>query len=173
MIKAKLYILTGLPYAGKTTLTNELVNRFGFSVVSVDEFIDEKGFEVEQMSQDDWGLVYSKTYERLKKYLTDGKTVILDIGNLKRSERETARRIAESMGVEHKLIYVNTPIEEVKKRREANQQTQERGHLEDATINRALSMFEEPTPDEKPTFYNQPVNLDSWIKENIAHKVLG
>jgi len=45
-----LYILTGLPYSGKTTLTKELVKRFGFSSVSMDDVMDEKGYEVEQMT---------------------------------------------------------------------------------------------------------------------------
>ena len=32
-----LYILTGLPYSGKTTLRRELMKRFNFKSVSVDE----------------------------------------------------------------------------------------------------------------------------------------
>lgn len=162
-----LYILTGLPYAGKTTLRDKLVKRFGFSVASVDEVIDEKGFEVEEMTQDDWNSVYSEAYTRLKSHLSKGKSVVVDIGNLKRSERQTAKNIAESMGVKHKLIYINTPIDEIRKRRLVNQETKQRGHLEDTTMERALNMFEEPMKNEHPIFYNSTIDFDKWVAENI------
>src|SRR4051812_35820024 len=102
-----LYILAGLPYSGKTTLTKELLNRFGFFKVSMDDVIDEKGLEVEHMTQEDWNSVYSEGYEKLKKLLQEDKTVILDLGNLKRSERQTAKNIAKSLGKNFKLIYLN------------------------------------------------------------------
>lgn len=167
MKNTKLYIMTGLPYSGKSTLTKKLVERFSFSVASMDEVIDENNFEIAEMTQEDWNYVYSEGYERLKKMLTEGKTVVLDLGNLKRSERDTARRIAESMDIPYKLIYVNTPPEEIKRRRLQNIETKERGHLEDVSMERALNMFQEPTEDENPIIYNQDMDLEKWIKENI------
>lgn len=163
-----LYILIGLPYSGKTTLTKELVNRFGFSSVSMDDVMDERGYEVEKMTQDDWNSVYSEGYERLKKLLSESKTVVLDLGNLKRSERKTARQIAESLGSEYKLIYLNVPVGQIKGRWTKNKETKERGQLEQVILDRALKMFEEPTNDENYITYNQSMDLDKWIKENIA-----
>lgn len=165
--KGKAYTLVGLPYAGKTTLKNELIKRFGFDAVSTDDVIDEKGMEVKKMTQEDWNLVYSESYDRLKKYLQEGKTVIVDIANLKRNERDTARVIAESVEADHTLIYLNTPMDEIRRRREANQHTKERGHLEDVTMNRALEMFEEPTPDEHPVLFNTEMNMNEWVREHI------
>lgn len=165
--KTRVYILTGLPYAGKTTLRNELVKQFGFSVASVDEEIDKHGFQVEQMTQNNWNLVYSQAYDKLKQLLNEGKTVILDNGNLKRSERDAARQIAESKGSFYKLIYINTSKEVVFERRQRNLRTKDRGHLADISTKSALGIFQEPTADEKPIFYNQDMNLDEWIKKNI------
>lgn len=163
-----LYILTGLPYSGKTILTKELTKRFGFSSVSMDDIMDEKGYEVEEMSQEDWNTVYSEGYNKLKRLLTEGKTVVLDLGNLKRSERKTASQIAESLNVSSKLIFLNVPIDEIRKRWERNEQTKERGQLEEVTLKRALDMFETPTPEENYITYNQSLNLDEWIKDNIT-----
>jgi len=163
-----LYILTGLPYSGKTTLTRELVGRFGFSSVSMDDIMDEKGYEVEEMTQEDWNTVYSEGYEKLKKLLSEGKTVVLDLGNLKRSERKTAKQIAESLNISSKLIFLNVPIDEIRKRWERNEQAKERGQLEEVTLKRALDMFETPSPEENYITYNQSLNLDGWIKDNIT-----
>ena len=80
MTKPTLYILTGLPYSGKTTLTNELVKRFGFKTASVDDVMDERGLDSDTMVQEDWNAVYSEAYERLKVNLTKGDSVIFDMG---------------------------------------------------------------------------------------------
>lgn len=163
-----LYIMVGLPYSGKTTLRNELMKRFGFNYVSMDDVIDEKNFSVPEMTQDDWNYVYSRGYEKLKDELSEGKTVILDLGNLKRSERDTARNIAASVNVPYKLIYVNTPKDEILRRWRENQESKVRGHLEKESFNKALDMFQEPTADENPILYNSDMDLEAWIKENIS-----
>jgi predicted kinase len=159
-----LYIITGLPYAGKTTLTNVLVKRFGFTIASVDEVLEEENYKVEQMTLEDWNHAYSEAFERLRRYLAAGQTVIFDGGSLKTSERQALRDIAEMMKVKCKLIYVNTPKEEINRRWLENQTTKARGHLEAQTMNVAYDMFEEPQADEQPILYNQHMNLDDWVK---------
>lgn len=165
--KQTLYIITGLPYSGKTILSNELVKRFKFIVCSVDEELDKGNYIVERMVQRDWNYIYSKAYERLKKYLSDGQTVIFDGASLKRSERETLKQIAKSMNIPYKLIYVNTPKEEIKQRWLKNLKTKERDHVKKITLNFAFNLFEEPQPDENPIIYNKDINLERWIKDNL------
>jgi len=167
MTKPTLYILTGLPYSGKTTLTNELIKRFGFKTASVDGVMDERGLDSDTMVQKDWNEVYSEAYERLKANLARGNSVVFDMGHLKFSERKSSRQMAESLGIKYKLIYINTSLDEIQKRRIQNETTKERGQLSDYGMKVALSQFQEPTADENPIIYNQQMNLDNWIKENI------
>jgi len=169
MSKQFLYIITGLPYSGKTTLTKELIKRFGFIVASVDEVMEEGHYSSEKMNQDDWNYVYSEAYRRLKQYLLDGKTVIFDGGSLLQSERNTIKGIAEKAGVKSKLVYVKVAKEEIKKRWIDNQITKVRDHLVEETINQALSMFEEPTTDEYPIIYDQEMDIELWISCNIEN----
>ena len=168
MNKPTLYILTGLPFSGKTSLTRKLVKRFGFKVASMDEIMSEKGLTPDTMSQDDWNDVYAQGYNSLKRSLSEGFSVVLDCGNLKRSERETAQRIAEGVGVSCKLIYLNISKEEAKKRWKENRKAKFRDDLTDMTMKTALNMFEEPVLEERPIVYNQNMDLENWIQENIA-----
>jgi predicted kinase len=161
-----LYIFVGLPYAGKSTLITELEKRIGGEVVSADKFMEEKGLQSEKMAQEDWNTLYSEIYEVLKRKVQDGQTVLLDMANLKRSERDAAREIAASLNIPYKLIYINTPIEEIRRRRLENIETQHRGHLEDREMNVAFEMFEEPTADENPVVYNQEMDIEAWIRES-------
>ena len=162
-----LYIITGLPYAGKTTLVHELVRRFGFTTISVDEFIDRGSYVVERMTQADWDRVYTQAFRGLRNYLLRGKTVVFDGGSLKRSERDTLKRIAEKAGTLAKLIYINTPRDVIKRRWLKNQASKVRDHIEEATMDKALDMFEEPQREENPILYNQDTDLESWVKRNI------
>lgn len=171
MSKQFLCIITGLPYSGKTTLTKELVRRFGFTVASVDEVMEEGHYSSEKMNQDDWNYVYSEAYRRLKHYLIDGNTVIFDGGSLLKSERNTIKGIAEKVGVKSTLIYVKVAKEEIKRRWAENQISKVRDHLVEETINHALSMFEEPTADENPIIYNQEMDVDLWIIQNLKLNV--
>ncbi|MDO8618484.1 MAG: ATP-binding protein [Candidatus Daviesbacteria bacterium] len=162
----KLYILTGLPYSGKTTLRKELVKRLNFDYVSVDEIMKEKDMWREgHPTQDDWEVAYSDTYEKLKDLLKKDKNVVLDIGNLEFHERETARQIAKAEGVECKLIYVKTSMEEIMRRRKENEETKVRGHLEGDLLKSAIDKFEEPTQKENPIIYNSREDLEEWIQE--------
>lgn len=162
-----LYILIGLPYSGKTTLTQELVSRLGFSKVSIDDVINERELEVEKMTQKDWNEVYSEGYVKVKTLLREGKTVVLDLANLKRSERQTAKNIAKSLGKDSKVIYLNIPSEEIIRRWEINEKTRDRDQLEEMTLQRAFDMFQEPAEDENYIIYHQQMDLDKWIEENI------
>lgn len=164
----KLYILTGLPYSGKTTLRKELVKRLNFDYVSVDEIMAEKNMWCAgHPTQEDWDTAYSLAYEKLKDLLKQNKNVILDIGNLEFHEREVARQIAESLDIKSVLIYVNTPMEEIMRRRKENKITKVRGHLEEDLLKSAIDKFDEPTKDENPIIYSSQMDLETWIKENI------
>jgi predicted kinase len=167
MAKPILYILCGLPYCGKSTLTNELVKRFGFEIGSVDKQIDKYGMDTDKMSQKDWNTVYSEAYENVKSNLARGETVIFDMGHLKKSERNTARSIAEAFGTNHMLVYINTPKEEIEKRWEENEKTKIRGQLSRRVLDMAYSLWEEPAEDENPILFNNKMNLDAWIEKNI------
>lgn len=163
-----LYTLTGLPYSGKSTLTKELVKRFGFKVISVDDIMNEKDMWRDgHPTMDDWNEAYTIAYDPLKKYITEDKDVIFDGGSLKFSERETQRKIAEYYGVERKMIYVNTSRKEIVQRKLRNETTKVRAQLSEKEMEDALGMFEEPRLEENPIFYNVDMDLDKWIKDYI------
>jgi len=166
-MKQYLYIITGLPFSGKSTLAKELVKRFQFERTSVDKMMNKKHLEAQYMSQSDWNLVYSEAYQELELLLKLGKTVVFDGGSLLKSERDRLKKIAEMCGVPWKLIYVNTPKEEIIKRRKRNLKTKERDQLKDEVMNKAFNMFEEPQIDENFILFNSKINLKEWIKKNI------
>jgi predicted kinase len=167
MNKPKLYIITGLPYAGKSVLSRELVRRFNFGYASVDSEITKGDYDVTKMSQKDWNDVYSRAFDELEELLKCGKTTIFDGASLKRSERKLLKEIAQKCEAEPVLIYVNTSPAETAERRLKNMSSQERAHLKEETVRKAMAMFEEPAEDERPVIYNAGLNLNDWVGKHI------
>lgn len=165
----RLYIVTGLPYSGKSVLSHELIKRFGFSYASVDAEITKGNYDVTKMSQQDWNDVYTRAYESLEWLLRSGKTTIFDGASLTRHERQNLRSIAKDCSAEPVLIYVNTPFEETMQRRARNVTTEERAHLQDETVAKAKALFEEPGTDEQPIIYSSHLDLEQWIKDQKFH----
>jgi predicted kinase len=170
MDRPRLYIITGLPYSGKTVLSRELLRRFGFGYASVDDEITSGNLDVTRMSQRDWDDVYSRAYGELERLLHTGQTVVFDGGSLKRSERQNLRDIAHGCGADAVVVYVNTSPEQAAARRRRNLVTQERAHLEEQTVDTALAMFEVPAADERPITYNAAMDLQRWLEHNIGHQ---
>lgn len=168
MDKQILYIITGLPYSGKTTLTKELVKSLGFATASVDEFLNKGKYVIEKMTQDDWNHVYSRAFKKLEKLFTEGKSVVFDGASLKRSERDTIRGIAEKLGVLSKLIYIKTDIGEIKRRQQKSKEPKTRGYVKNITLNKAIEMLEEPGTDENAIVYEYPADLRDWIEKNFS-----
>lgn len=167
MGKPILYIVTGLPFSGKSVLSRELVRRFGFGYASVDDEITSGGHDVTTMDQSDWNDVYARAFEKLETMLRAGGTVVFDGASLTRTERQSLRDTAQQCGAEPLVVYVDTPAAVVAARRRQNMTTRERAHLHDETMSKALSMFEEPTAAERPVVYNAGLDLDRWVAENM------
>ena len=159
---ATLYMITGLPYAGKSTLARSFAAR-GLSVASFDAVMDAAGLSPESMSADDWDSVYSTTYAQLAALLVSGDAV-LDGGTLLRSERDTAREIAASVGAETILIAAEASAAEVRRRWRANGLDAKRGQLPRETLEWALEMFEPPSPEERPLTWRLSDGADLLVK---------
>lgn len=163
-----LYIMTGLPYSGKTTLVKKLVKKIDCKVISTDEILKEKGFWKEkEPTQKDWEIAYVEAGEEVKKYLANGESVIFDESNLLSSQRDNLRKMAQYLGVNAKLIYVKIDKNEALKRWEENSKTKQKHQLTKEIIERACDIFEEPKEDEKMIVYNQEENIESWFKKNF------
>ena len=108
--KPTLFIFCGLPFSGKTTLANELVKRFSFVRVDLDEINSERGLGYKskvKISSEDWRITYAESYIRTDKALSEEKTVINDTTNFTRQQREKLRAIANKYKIISKVIYFN------------------------------------------------------------------
>jgi len=168
MAKNILYIMTGLPYSGKTTLVKELIKKIDCKVVSVDKILEQKDLWKEKHpTQENWEIAYGEACKKVENYLVNGENVIFDEANLLYSQRENLSKMAENLGIKFKLIYVKVDKDEVLKRWQKNLKTKKRNQLNEEFLKKAFDLFEEPKVEEKAIIYNQEEDIKFWIKKNF------
>jgi predicted kinase len=147
-----LVIVSGLPGSGKTTLAKTLEEKLRAIRLSPDEWMDALSINL-------WDEAMRAKIEALQWKLSQellalGNTVIIEWGTWGRSERDTLRLAARSLGAAVELHYVSAPPDVLLAR------IQSRG-LENPPIDRAalsgwFEIFQAPTPEEK-ALYDKPL----------------
>jgi predicted kinase len=164
----RVYILCGLPFAGKTTLARALAQHLDLPRVSIDEINGERGlgFDNAPIASEDWDITYAESYRQLDKHLRAGCSVIYDAANFTRAERDKARAVAAQSGSDTCVIYVTTPKPLVRQRWLLNRLTHKRNDIRDDYFANVITQFEPPTEDENVLPYSNEQGVDEWIEQS-------
>ncbi len=170
MKKPTQYLLVGFPYSGKTTLAKELESKLGFARINIDDLKFTKGYR--DVGDDDvpdevWEEIFKEADRLIVKYLSKGKNIANEYAWITREWRDRARKVAKDHGFETKVILIDIPIEEIKKRWEKNKETKERFHWPGEEFKGYLKDFERPSEDENILVYDQTIPVEEWIEKNL------
>jgi predicted kinase len=151
-----LYVLCGLPGAGKTTLAAAIAKARDIAKISLDHIKADEGFFVSDhdVPEADWSGIIDVVHASLLMPLRLGRDAVFDARNLKREQRDDLRNLAASRNFASKLIYVAIPEATARQR------------APDA-IDAALAIFEEPSRDEGAVVYTPTQDVARWIKANF------
>ena len=165
MAAPTLYILCGLPFAGKTTLANALVRRFDLHRVVIDDINGERGLWDDEigLSPEEWANTYQEAYRRIDAFLGAGESVIDDSVNFTRSLRDQLRDIARRRAAQAIVVFVDVSLDEARRRWRANRQTAVRDDVRDADFANVADHFEPPQADEEALHYDGTTPLGVWI----------
>lgn len=107
MHPARLFIVCGLPGAGKTTRAVELAERFGAVRMSADDWMEHLDADIwdEQVRQ----RIETIQFERTSDLLRTGTNVVVEWGSWTRDERERLRRCASAAGAVAHLEFLDPP----------------------------------------------------------------
>lgn len=147
-----LYIVCGLPFAGKSTMSRQLVEKLGNIVhVEIDRINTERGLgiDAEPISPTEWAETYRLAYQRADEALTAGQDVVFDATNYSRAQRDILRMNANRQGADSAVIFVDVPLEECRERWQANRQSRERYDVREGDFERVVERFDPPSPDER------------------------
>ncbi len=165
-----LYILCGLPFAGKSSLARALAKAVSAAYVELDAINSERGLGLDgkRISAADWDETYRIAYQRIDGFLREARSVVYDSASFTRAQRDVVRAIAERYGTPSKVVCVEAPENTVRARLVQNRKTRLRYDVRDDDFAHVLDNFQPPEDDEHVVCYDQTVPIGEWIKRNFA-----
>lgn len=171
MVNQLQYILVGLPFSGKTTLSKAISEKLEIPRVNLDEVKFEMGFEGvsdDDMTHAQWKEIFDETDRKVVEHLKQGKSVLHETSWTKRWKRDRARKLATDLGIDSVAIYVKVTKEVAKERWLKNREKQQRFDLPEDVFDEAVKEFEIPTEEENLLIYDQTLPIDEWISRFIS-----
>ena len=146
-----LFILCGLPYSGKTYITEKLIAKTEISIVRIDDLFHEGGFSWDKNilpNKAEWDVIFEDSYQVTKNILGRSENVLYDSTNHTLASREKLRELAKQSGAETTVIFVNTPKNIIWERWEKNKESTARSVVAKDLVEMTIDVFEPPTQDE-------------------------
>lgn len=136
-----LYILCGLPFAGKSILGKEMSIKTGYTLISYDD-VWQSLFHLNK------NITYQIVLDDCKKQITDllndGFSVIYDSANPKEEHRSEFENLAKASAVNPKVIYLELSVDEINRRREKSLIDKTHHVVSDENFNNAVLQLEPP-----------------------------
>ncbi len=145
-VKPTLYLMCGLPFAGKTVIATRLAS-LGAEMVSIDEIKTAHGLRDvwEGMQPEDWVRIFAEARSRVSTALDEHRGVVYDSTNHTKQSREEWRDLAEAHGADFTIVFVDVSPDEARRRWIENKDSQGRMDLSTWAFERALADYEPPT----------------------------
>jgi predicted kinase len=168
---SQLLIICGLSFSGKSTLGKAITERFGYEEVDVDETkfkIYGQSIKNEDLYPEDWVRIYTETDQLIEVLLKTGKSVLDASRNFSKTERNTAKNIADKIGVPLLTIYIDIPEQTTRQRLHENRRNPTRRDITDKDFEDVIRAMQPPTVDEHPLIFHHFNEMDGWLFENSA-----
>jgi predicted kinase len=165
MIEPRLYVVFGLPFAGKSTLVRELVRQRGCRVIDIDAMNTARGVGIEgaAITAEDWAISFALARTQLITALVAGESVAYDGHVWSHAQRDEFRTLARAAGAALTLIYLDVGESLVRARLLANRSAPQRHDVPNDLFEQAVALMEPPGEMEVVTRYDGVAPVAAWI----------
>jgi predicted kinase len=167
-----LFLLCGLPFSGKSTMSRALSERFGIPHVEVDRYVVGTFGQDRKPEPRDWLPAYRIAIDEIRSHLREGRSVVFDAVGHRRRHRHRMRRLASELGARMTIIYLDVGVEEARERLFANRRNPVRFDVPDGGFAWIVSEMEPPAADEEALIYRPEELLPDWIEREIGPLLL-
>lgn len=140
-MKVPVILMVGCPASGKSTEAARIAEKLGADVYNADKIREE--LYGDASIQGDNKKVFHLLYERAKDDVAIGRPVVLDNTNITKKLRKKAMNVFSRYDVRFEAVYLETDIEECKKRNAARERV-----VPEWVIDRMFNQLQEPTLEE-------------------------
>lgn len=162
--------MCGLAYSGKTTLARAIVEFTGATPVSLDDINRERGlaFGGEGIPVEEWERTYHVAMGRVEQLMRARETVLVDDTSNLRFLRDRVRALAGKLDYDVVLVYVATPLEEIRRRMRDNTQQPGRPSVRAYVFAEHVRTFEHPAEDERAVVFTPDQPVDEWLRATLG-----
>jgi predicted kinase len=169
----RLYLICGAPFSGKTTLAQKLTSKTQSHYVSMDDIMRQRGFDLSQLQPvEEWARAHQICVQRIDTLMREGVSIVLDDTNYLKGLRDIFRALASQHHYDITTIYLHISLPELEKRRKNAFRTGERNALPDEAFYPIIEQFEPPDESEHPLIYDETLNMNEWIEQNIMQNLV-
>jgi len=122
----------------------------------------------EDILPDQWVSIYSTTDQRIEELLQSGQPVLDASRNFQKTERVSAKSIADRAGVPFLVVYIDIPVEIARQRWLENRRTFTRRDVSDKDFEDTIRAMQAPLADEAPLIFHDFDEIDPWLVENAS-----
>ncbi|HTH93262.1 MAG TPA: AAA family ATPase [Candidatus Paceibacterota bacterium] len=165
-----LFILCGEAFAGKSTMSKKLAEKYNLKIVGRDAvyFSLKETLALDETPEEDdeelWSHLWPVAVQGAKNQLFLGNSVVFDDNCLYKKQREELYVLAEKLNAKKILIYLDIPTETLRQRKEENKKNPTRHDVPSAWLDEDHEIFERPTQDEQPLVFDGQTEIEEWIK---------
>ena len=146
--QATLFIVCGLPGAGKTTLAKKIEASLSAVRMSADDWMT--ALSINLCAEEQRAKIEVLQWELAKRLLSLGQNIVIEWGAWAKSERDTFRTEARALGARVELYLLSAPLRELFAR--IQQRNREDPPIEWAEVQKWADIFEAPAPAEMTLF---------------------
>lgn len=146
-----LYILCGLPYSGKTYITDTIQREVNIDLVRIDDIFAEHGYDWDTHNlpdADGWGSIFSQAHAEVLASLSAGRSVMFDSTNHMHVARQSLHDLAHTAGYPSRVIYIPVSTETLWQRYHANTKNPTRSIIPEHLVQMTIDTLEIPTDEE-------------------------
>lgn len=156
-------MMCGMPFAGKTTLAARLAAHLDAGRVSLDDINTERGLPDggTGLPVEEWERTRRIALGRLEEMMRTGRDLVLDDTCCFRWLRDGYREVAARNAYESYVVFMDTPLEELLRRRTSR-------FMKDEVFEAVRGAFELPESDERTLPFRHGNDVDRWLAEVTA-----
>ena len=157
--------MCGLAFSGKSTLARKISEHTDSKLVAFDKLWVEQDKEKPiPKGAEGWRYIRDLAQRNMLDYLQAGKSVVYDDNNPRKEHREELRDVAKKAGIDAVVIYLDTSLDVIRVREEANRSSQDRHDVEPENFEKVMKDLEVPTADENTIVFTPEMNIEDFIK---------
>jgi predicted kinase len=166
---ARLWLLCGLAFAGKTTLGRPLAERRGAVWISLDEINRERGvgYGGDGLAPEVWATTLELALERAAQALSAGREVVVDDTSPWRWLRDRYRELAARHRAALVLVWLDAPLATIQARRRRSDRRGDRRPVRDPVFEEHRAGFEPPGPDEHAVRVRPGDGVEAVIEQGV------